>query len=295
MPNAAQAPNAATSVQPIHSYPSNLPVNNGGYPAAANRDGTFGNPAATPANTANPVNNANPANNTQPSAPRSWTYQPNQTPQTNSWTLPTSNTSTQPVNPSGVPNSGAVNPNNYYQPNPTNTQAFNNANAGSMVNGSYPSSQIPQSNPAQFQQPMNAPQGYQSANAANAANQGRYQMVNPYTVAPAINGQPNVNQPAQGFTNPAQPTARQTLSSLLGPSPNIVAPQNRIPNGSLPNTSVPNAAGATMPQGQGYFPTNQANPNLAYPNNVNSNPFPSNYAPSSSGPSNYPLPNQGRP
>lgn len=297
IPNAAPAPNAATSGQPINTYPSNQPVNNGGYPAATNRDSTFGNAVANPANTAAPVNTAAPGNSAQPAATRSWTYQPNQTPQTNSWTLPTSSNTAQPANPNSVPNAGVAGPNNYYQPAPTNPPSFNNTsfnniNAGSMVNGSNPYNQIPQSNPAAFQQPNYAPPGYQTGNPANA---GRYQVVNPYTVAPATNGQPTVNQPAQGFTNPVQPTARQTLSSLLGPSPNIVAPQNRIPNGSLPNQAIPNAAGGTMPQGQGYFPTNQVNPNVAYPNNVNSNQFPSNYAPPSSGSSNYPLPNQGRP
>lgn len=284
MPNAASAPNATTSGQPIISYPSNQPVDNGGYPAAINRDGTFGNASANPASMTTQVNPA------QASAPRSWTYQPNQTPQnqtpqTNSWTMPASSIAVQPGN------TGFANPNNY-QPAPTTPPGFNNANAGSAINGSYPSSQIPQSNPAAFRQPSHTPPTYQSGNPANA---GRYQMVNPYSVPPSANGQPGVNQATQGLTNPAQPTARQTLSTLLGPGPNIVAPQNRLPNGSLPNQVTPNAAGATMPQGPGYFPTNQVNPNVAYPNNVNSNQFPSNYAPSSYGPSNYPLPNQGRP
>lgn len=301
VPNAASAPNAATAGQPINSYPSNQPVHHGGYPAAINRNGTFGNAVANPVNTVNPSNAMNPMNpaipgNTgQPSATRSWTYQPNQTPQTNSWTLPTSAAPSQPVNPNGtngLPTSAATTPNSYYQTTPSKSQPYINANPGSMMNGAYPSNQVPQSNPAAFQQPNYAPPGYQPGSPANA---GSFQMVNPYTTGPTTNGQPTANQPAQGFNNPAQATARQTLSSMLGPSPNIVAPQNRIPNGSLSNQVIPNAAGAPIPQGPGYLPANQANPNVVYPNNVNSNQFPSNYAPSSSGPSNYPLPNQGRP
>jgi len=311
-PNAAPAPNTATSGQPIQSYPSNQPVNNGGYPATTNRDGTFGNAVANPVNAVNPQNAVNqqnaafpgntaiPGSTVQPSATRSWTYQPNQTPPTNSWTLPTSAAPSQPVNPNGAygpSTSAATTPNSYYQTTPSKSQPYINANPGSMINSAYPSNQLPQSNPAVFQQPNYAPPGYQSGNPANA---GGFQMVNPYAAASATNGQPTMNQPtmnqpAQGFTNSARATARQTLSSLLGPSPNIVAPQNRLPNGSLPNHAIPNSAGATIPQGQGYFPTNQTNPNVAYPNNMNSNQFPSNYAPSSSGPSNYPLPNQGRP